>query len=88
MLKAGVRLVRTASNQHERHSEHHIRTIRDGVKAMLAQIRLEYELPAVFYPHLVKSVVQALNLTSNAKTGDLVPYQMSRSANGREKPTA
>jgi len=63
MLKEGVRLVLTASNQHERH----IRTIRDGVKATLAQIRLEYELPAVFYPHLVRSVVQALNLTANPR---------------------
>jgi len=76
LLKAGIRLVQTASNQHERYVERHIRSIRDGTKATLAQIRQEYELPAVFYPHLVRSVVQALNLTVNAKTGNLVPYQM------------
>jgi len=86
MLKAGVCSVHTASNQHERHIERHIRTIQDGVKAMLAQIKLEYKLPAVFYPKEHCASTEFDGQCQDWRFGSLP--NGSRSANGREKPTA
>jgi len=76
MLKQGIRLIQTAAGVHERTAERYIKGIRDGVKATLEQIRKEYELPVMFYPLLVESIIASYNLAPNYKTGNEVPFGM------------
>ena len=57
----GIQLKQHASEQHEPHVERRVRTIRERMRAVIAD--LDYTLPARLYYSLLEWVVQCINLT-------------------------